>query len=324
LRPVFLWIDMISRRVLRIKVLQVLYAQYNAGTSSLSTVEKELFHSINKGYELYHMLLLLLIELAKQAEKKIEIGKEKHRPTKDELNPNTRFIENKVIALLRKNAHLAKYVAGNKISWVNHQDLLKTLFQSIITSQHFAEYMSKSENSFQDDIQILCKIIELDIAPNDQLIQLLEELSIYWTDDFEFMLSMVIKTIEGFSEDENADNPLLPLFKNEDDRTFSKDLLRCAMLKQEEFKELIMSHSQNWEFDRIAVMDIIIMQMALAEVTEFPSIPIKVTLNEYIELAKFFSTNNSSVFINGILDNIFQKLKKENKIVKTGRGLIDN
>jgi len=315
---------MISRRVLRIKVLQVLYAQYNAGNNSVVVAEKELLHSINKAYDLYHLLILFLIELIKQAEKKIETGKEKHRPTKEELNPNTRFISNKVIALLRQNKHLSKYITDNKLSWANQDDLLKNIYQSVTTSKHFNEYMNNQQNGFKDDSKLLIDIIENNLANSEEMLQLLEEWSIYWTDDYEFMLSMVIKTIEGLTESNTIEHTLLPLYKNDDDRVFAKDLLRKTMVKQSEFEELIKEHSENWDFDRIAIMDILIMEMALAEVTEFPSIPIKVTLNEYIELAKFFSTSNSSVFINGLLDNIFQKLKKENKIVKTGRGLIDN
>ncbi len=313
---------MISRRLLRIKVLQVLYANYHSTTSSISQSEKELFQSIQKTYDLYHYIMLLLIELVKYGEERIEMGKEKHLPTVEEQNPNKRFVANKIIDQLRNNNPLNRYIHQNKINWSGQSEIIKTIFNQFKDKEYFLDYMKSDEGDYKADKRVVEKILTEEIPGLEQLDQLLEEQNIFWNNDLEFVISMIIKTIKGFKENDSRDQDMMPLFKNDEDRDFSKIILRKVLINHEEYNQLIKNFSQNWEFDRIAIMDIILMQMAIAEFTEIVSVPTKVSLNEYIEIAKYYSTTGSSNFINGILDKIISHLKKENKINKQGRGLI--
>ncbi len=315
---------MISRRLLRVKILQVLYSNQNKQDQTINQSEKELFFSINKSYDLYHFLMLLPIELVKADEHRIDTAKQKHITTRDDLNPNTRFSDNKLVALLRKNWQLSRYISDTKISWINNPEIIKNLYITLKEKEYFNNYLKNELNSFEDDKNIILRILEEELPTNEDFEHTLEELSIFWNDDVDFILSMVIKTLKAFKPSDGPEKALLPLYKNEDDQEFAKKLFRKAILNHKDYNFLIKKHSQNWEFDRIALMDILIMQLALAEILEFPSIPIKVSLNEYIDIAKDYSTANSNTFINGILDNIVKELKSEDKIIKTGRGLIEN
>jgi transcription antitermination protein NusB len=315
---------MISRRLIRIKILQVLYAENSNGDQSINRTEKELFFSINKAYDLYHLLMLIPIELVKIDEQRIDLARHKLRPTKEDLDPNTNFCNNRFVAQLNNNWQLAKYVSDQKLNWVNQQEVIKGLYNKVRESSYFKQYMQLTQATYEDDKEIILNIFNNEIPVFQALEGILEEMSIFWNDDVEFMLSMVIKTLKPFKETDKPEKKLMPLFKNEDDEEFSKKLFRKVSINHTDYNELIKKHSQNWEFDRIALMDILIMQMAIAEILEFPSIPIKVSLNEYIDIAKLYSTYNSNTFINGILDNIVKELKSQNKISKTGRGLIDN
>lgn len=314
---------MISRRLLRIKILHILYAYFSNSDQSINKHEKELFFSIDKSYDLYHYLLLLLIEIRKEAEEKIDISRQKRIPTFEDLNPNTKLIDNKIINGIWNNESFTNYLTRNKINWANYPELGKRLFKDLQNAAFFQSYMKSRESSFNEDKKFVIDFYEQIIANHELLYQLLEEKSIYWNDDVEFIISMVIKTIQKMKPQHGNYASLLPLFKNEDDQNFTKILFRKSILNHEDYRELIEKHLKNWDIDRIAFIDIVIMIMAIAEVIEFPSIPIKVTMNEYIELAKFYSTTKSNIFVNGILDKIFHQLKEEKKIQKTGRGLID-
>jgi N utilization substance protein B len=315
---------MISRRLIRIKILQVLYAENSNDALSVAQSEKELYFSINKAYDLYHLLMLIPFELVKLDEKRIDLARQKLRPSKDDLSPNLNFCNNRFIVQLRSNWQLGKYIADKKVNWINNQDIFKNLYNKVRESDYFKDYMNKTNTSYKDDKNVIISIFEKEIPSFIDLESILEEMSIFWNDDVEFMLSMVVKTLKPYKESDLPEKKLMPLFKNEDDEEFAKKLFRKIALNNKEYNDLIKKHSQNWEFDRIAIMDILIMQMAIAEILEFPSIPIKVSLNEYIDIAKFYSTSNSNTFINGILDNIVKDLRGQNKITKTGRGLIEN
>jgi N utilization substance protein B len=307
-----------------VKILQVLYSNHNKQYQTINQSEKELFFSINKSYDLYHFLMLLPIELVKADERRIDAAKQKHITTKDDLNPNTRFSDNRLVAQLQKNWQLSRYISDSKISWANNPEIIKNLYNIIKEKEYFKDYLKNGLNSFEDDKNLILRVLEEELPTNDEFEHTLEELSIFWNDDVDFVLSMVIKTLKAFKQSDGPEKALMPLYKNEDDQEFAKKLFRKAIINHDEYNILIKKHSQNWEFDRIALMDILIMQLALAEILEFPSIPIKVSLNEYIDIAKDYSTVNSNTFINGILDNIVKELKAENKIIKTGRGLIEN
>jgi transcription antitermination protein NusB len=311
---------MISRRLIRIKLVQVLYAYFTNPGSTLEKSDRELQKSIKKAYDLYHYFILLIINIADYASERIEIAKNKKLPTYEDLHPNTRFIDNKVIFQLRNNKEFETYVNSNKLSWVNHPELIKKLYQKISESDSFMQYMKSNVIDYNADKQIIVDILSKELENWEFLYQVLEEQCIYWNDDIEFVLSMIIKTIQKFKESDNCSS-LMELYKNEDDCTFGKLLLQKTILKNEEYRQIIDKYTKNWELERIALMDVLIMIIALTEIMEFPSIPVKVTLNEYIDIARFYSTHKSNEFVNGILDKIVNDFRKEQKIVKTGRGL---
>ncbi|TCO03306.1 transcription antitermination factor NusB [Natronoflexus pectinivorans] len=314
---------MLSRRLLRVKVLQMAYAYSKRGDASIQEMEKELFHSISKSYELYHLILMLLTELHHYAELRIEKGKNKKVPSPQDLNPNTRFIDNAVLKQLIENPVRVKYQETTGLSWSNHPEIIKGIFSKIIDSDMYNDYMVAKDYSYDYQKRFIVKLTEKVIAQHEPLYTALEEQSIFWNDECEFIVSMVIKTLKEFSEEKGSEQDLQKEFKDEDDKEFVKTLFRKTLLNQKEFTELIKTFAQNWDLERVAFMDIVLMQIALAEIQEFPNIPIKVSLNEYIEIAKHYSTPKSGLFINGILDKITNHLKEEGKIKKQGRGLIE-
>ena len=313
---------MISRRIIRTKVLQVLYAYYSSDEKSINKTEKELFFCLQKSYDLYHYLFDLIIEIANYAEKRIEIRRNKHQPTHEDLNPNTKFIRNQLIHQLRENKQLITYLDQKKLNWTNYPELIKELYLMMIETDAYKEYLNNPTRSFANDRKFIDKLLNKVILIAEDLYIVLEEQSIYWNDDVEFVITMISKTLKKFNEYSDSSQRLLPMFKDEEDRDFAKNLIRRAIVNHNELRDLIKEHSKNWDVERIAFMDILIMQLALSEFLYFPSIPTKVTLNEYIELSKFYSTEKSRNFINGILDKTLKDLKKSEKVVKTGRGLI--
>jgi transcription antitermination protein NusB len=313
---------MISRRIIRTKVLQVLYAYYSSEEKSINNTEKELFFCIQKAYDLYHYLLDLVVEMADYAENRIEIKKNKHQPSYEDLHPNRKFINNQVIAQLRINKKLNTYLDQKKLSWKDNPELIKELYLMMTESEMYKKYMNDGDHSFYEDRKYIERLFNKIILVSEDLYQVLEEKSIYWNDDVDFVISMIVKTLKRFNERSDEELNLMPMFKDQEDRDFTKDLLRKAIINHDELRELIKEHSKNWDVERIAFMDILIMQLAITEFLYFPTIPTKVSLNEYIELSKFYSTEKSRNFINGILDKTLKDLKKSEKISKSGRGLI--
>ena len=313
---------MISRRLLRIKVLQVLYAYYTAEHKDLRISEKELHFSINKSYELYNYLLLLIRDIIIYARSRMEIAANKRIPTFEDLNPNLRFVNNRLVAQFADNNQLNQYLGKNHISWVKYPELIKELYGLILDSPEYSEFMALTDGGYAEDKKFVSKIYSDIILPNESFSQVLEEQSIYWNDDLEYVISMVLKTVKKFTESDGPDKELLELYKNKEDRDFVIELFRKTVIKRKDCLELIDSTASNWDLERIAFMDILIMQLAITELLEFPSIPTKVTLNEYLDISKFYSTEKSNNFINGVLDKIMAHLKENDSIRKTGRGLI--
>lgn len=315
-------LKMISRRLLRIKTLQILFAFFRGEGDSLSKAQSELTHSNRKAYDLYHYLFLVLLEIRDYAEKRIEIARQKHMPTHEDLHPNTRFIDNKVLTIIAENEQLRDYLKTYKLSWVNYPELIKKLYQKVTASDYFIRYMEAPTSSFADDRQLILNILSKELDSFDDFIQCLEEQSIYWVDDVDFMIGMVVKTIKKFKENQQPSAPLLPMFKNSDDEDFANKLLRKVILNHAQSIAIIDKFTQNWDVERIASMDILIMEMAISEILEFPSVPVKVSFNEYIEISKYYSTDQSSTFINGVLDKIIDSFRADNRINKQGRGLL--
>ncbi len=314
---------MVSRRLLRIKVLKSFYSYLKSDSHSTLNVEKEVAFSIQKTYDLYHYLLLLLLELADYAQLKIDLGKQKYVPTEEDKCPNTKLVDNLLIQLLRENEALRKYCQSGKLSWADTPELIKKIYGKLIESDYFKSYMSEPSRSFKEDKQLLINILVNEFEDCEELYDTLEDKSIFWVDDVEFALSMVVKTLNEFKPNQSSGTTLLPLYKSDDDKQFPIRLLRRVIAEYEVNTPLIERYTKNWDVERIAFMDIVLLQLAIAEAIEFPNIPVKVSIDEYIELSKYFSTPNSSIFINGVLDKIIQELMKEKRIVKAGRGLVE-
>jgi len=313
---------MISRRIIRIKVLQILYAFFTSPETSINNTEKELFFSLQKTYDLYHYLMALIIEIEKFAQDRIDLGLKKHRPTSAELAPNTRFVNNQLINQLKNNISLTKYLETSKLSWNDQDELIRKLYLALIDQDFYKEYMATAQSSYADDRKLVEDIFKYLILDNEDIESLLEEESIYWNDDLDFVVSMILKTFKKFKEFSDERQALLPMYKDDEDRQFAKDLYRKVVLHHSDNVVLLKQHTVNWDIERIAFIDNLILELALSEFLYFPSIPTKVTMNEYIELSKYYSTEKSRNFINGILDKALRDLKKENKVLKAGRGLI--
>ena len=307
---------MINRVLIRLKIVQIVYAYYQNGGKNLDTAEKELFFSLSKAYDLYNYLLLLMVEVTKQANKRLNAAKNKLVPTKEELFPNTKFVENRFIAQLEVNKQLLEFSNNQKKTWENEADFVKTLCDKILESDIYKEYMASETSSYEEDRELWRKLYKNIIFNNIELDQVLEDQSLYWNDDKEIVDTFVLKTIKRFDEKNGAKQELLPEFKDEEDQDFARRLFRRTILNADYYRHLISENTKNWDLDRVAFMDVVMMQIALAEILSFPNIPVSVSLNEYVEIAKLYSTPKSGGFINGTLDGIVNSLKKENKLTK--------
>lgn len=314
---------MISRRIIRTKVLQILYAHVSSPEKTMTQSESELHFSIRKTYDLYHLLFAILGEIRDFANDRIETRKLKNLPTEDDLNPNLRFINNRLIIRLQEDKSLNDYLTRNKLNWSNYPDLIRNIYTEMVDSELYTNYIASPTDNFQNDRKFCEEFFSNILVNSDIMLSELEEQSIYWNDDLDFTISMVIKTIKKFKSENDQNEYLMSLYKDDEDQDFTTKLFRKAIINNTENRSIIENYTKNWDVDRVAIMDVLIMQLALTELMEFPSIPVKVTLNEYIELAKYYSTNRSSTFINGVLDRITKDFREEGKIVKAGRGLLE-
>ena len=312
---------MLSRRVLRTKVVKAVYAHTQCEGITPVTSEKNLVLSIDRAYDLYFHLLALVPEIAEYAAERIRIGENKKLPTYDDLHPNRKFVENKVIARLNEDENLQAELKARKLSWANHRDLIVALYNALIRQPFYQKYMLSEERSFREDAQLVSDIYMTMLEEFEPLDRVLEEQSILWNDDLGFLLTMVSRTILSMREHHEAIK-LMPQFKSEEDLDYAKSLLRNAIAGFERISLLLDNSMQNWDIERVALMDQIILVTAIAEAENFPSIPVRVTMNEYIDIAKCYSTDSSGSFINGILDKIISQLTDEGKIVKSGKGLL--
>lgn len=316
---------MLNRRFLRIKVLQALYAFFQSDRTEITAGEKEMLKSINKIFDLYLYMLVLITDVSEHARRNIEQNKEKRLPTDEDLNPNTKFIDNRVIAQIENNFEFKKQIDARKISWQVEWDNVRKLWRRIREGEEYRAYMDSPTSSFEEDKNFVLTIFRNYIGVDDVMHAFLEDRSIYWADDLTLVALNIIKTIQNTKEDMPQHGRVLsPLFKDkEDDLMFVKELFRKTISFNDSYSELIAEKTRNWEVDRIALIDVILMKMALCEFEHFSSIPVKVSLNEYIELAKNYSTTKSKVFINGVLDKLVMDLKNNGRVVKRGRGLIE-
>jgi N utilization substance protein B len=299
-----------------------LYAFNRRDDDDVPLAEKELIFSIEKTYELYHYLLLLVLEVADIASEKIDQALQKRMPTEEDLNPKRRFIDNQLIAQLRKNKAFKSYISTKKLSWINYPHIPRLMYNKMIAWDKYEEYMSSEIHGHTADRKFIINLITKLFAESEDLESNFEEQSIYWNDDMEYVAIMIEKTLKKFKPESGENALMMPLFKNKEDEDFVRILFRKAILNTSLYSELIDKNTTNWEVERIALMDILVMQLAITEIIEFQEIPVKVTLNEYIEIAKYYCTSKSSTFVNGILDNIVKEIKEKGLFRKTGKGLI--
>ena len=314
---------MVNRRHIRVKVMQSIYAMHQNGSDDIEKEEKFLFYSIDSIQDLYLTMLSSLIEICKKETIFLQKSSQKHLATAQERKPNEKFIKNSIFQILTENSSLRIALENRKINnWVLNDDYILLLLDDIKQSKLYDKYMSNAINSFEEDKEFIVDLFMDVIVPNEKLYDYLEDDKLTWVDDIPLVNTHIIKQLKAIKPIEEGNFRVPKLFKDNEDRDFVKDLFRKTVLNESELAKEYMDKTPNWDSDRIAEIDTIILKMAICEFLKFPSIPVKVTLNEYLEVAKEYSTPKSSIFINGILDNLVKELQTSNRIVKVGRGLM--
>lgn len=312
---------MLSRRFLRIKTMQALYSYFKNEKPDMAAFEKELFKSIDQVYDLYLLILNLFTGIHQNALMIIDENKNKRLPSQDDLNPNLKLVNNTLLVAMAASPELKQLSDKRKIGSIVDNDIIRRILVEIKKLKEFEEYMSSSANSPKTDRQFLISVVVKVLNEHEVLNTSFEDKNMYWADDLHMAYNMVIKNFETF----DGQFKLVPLYKDEkDDQDFVSTLFKKTILYKESNVELIQKHVKNWEMDRIAEMDMLLMQMCITEFLHLESVPVKASLNEYIDISKEYSTPSSKVFINGILDKIIFQLKEENRIKKQGRGLKEN
>ena len=307
---------MINREIIRLKIVQLTYAYYQNGNKNIDTAEKELFFSLSKAYDLYNYLLALIVAVSKEARRRLEVlqGRAEREGTE---KPSTRFAYNRFAIQLEENRQLLEFTETQKKTWNDEPEFVGRLLEQIQDSQIYKDYMASDEDSYAADREVWRKIYRTLIQENEDLDQLLEEQSLYWNDDKEIVDTFVLKTIKRFDEQNGKNQELLPEYDSEEDKEFARKLFRATIMNADEYQRYMSEASRNWDFSRLAYMDVVIMQIAIAEMLSFPSIPVNVTINEYVDIAKLYSTLKSGSYINGMLDAIARHLIHTGRMIKT-------
>ena len=315
---------MLNRRHLRIKALQNVFAWQMTETKDTLSSQKALMKSIDSVYEMYINMLALLVDVTEYTAIDAIERANKLLPTSEDLNPNQKLLNNKFILVLKQNPDFIAFINKYKVNWSADPDLVKSVFIKLKESKEYEAYLADENETLESSKEIIKFIFRKILLKNPNVVQIFEENFINWAVDREVMQGMIAKTIKGFVSEDPFANKLTPISQDwEEDSKFVKDLFIHTLKNDEHYQSLIAERTKNWESDRIALMDTILMKMAICELMNFPSIPVKVTINEYLDLAKDFSTPKSNSFINGILDKILGDLKRTNSIKKLGRGLIE-
>jgi len=306
---------MINRELIRIKVLQLVYAYYQNGYNNIDNAEKELFFSLSKAYDLYNYMLLLIVAITREEEYRVQLLTQRAEREGNPL-PSTKFVNNRFVTQLAENHMLEDFVADKKLSWSDDIEVVRHICNMIEQSDIYENYMVSGVDSYDEDREIWRRIYKQLIQDNSEIDSLLEDKSLYWNDDKEIVDTFVIKTIKRFSPENGRDQELLPEYKDEEDKDFARRLLRATIMNADQYQRYMSETSRNWDFSRLAFMDVILMQIAIAEMTTFPGIPVSVTINEYVDLAKLYSTSRSGGYINGMLDSIARYLNATGRIFK--------
>lgn len=307
---------MINRELIRIKIVQLTYAYYQNGNRNMDNAEKELLFSLAKAYDLYNYLLALIVSITQEERHRVEIAATRANREGTEA-PSARFANNKFAVQLEENKQLNLFMESQKRRWEDDMEAVRKLCDQIEQSTIYQEYMASDDDSYEADREVWRKIYRTLIQENPELDAILEEKSLYWNDDKEVVDTFVIKTIKRFDPANGADQELLPEYRDEEDRDFALKLFRSTILNADDYQRYMSESSRNWDFSRLAYMDVVIMQIAIAEMLTFPNIPVTVTINEYVDLAKLYSTPRSGGYINGMLDTIARHLIQIGKMMKT-------
>lgn len=319
---------MLNRRILRIKAFKVLYSSVMAGNMSLADAESELDASCEATRDLYLFMLGIVSPLTEVAKERIDAARNKFNPTEDEKNPNMKFADNALAKLLDSDPDFTRIYKKKKFSWEQYDLFLKKIYSSIITKQYFADYMASTTRSLEEDCRLFIKIFENEFVDSTDLEMILEDMSIYWNDDLAYSLTFVCRTLESLAKGERWSLPPLymsDMMKNpemESDKLFVRRLLRSAFAGYPKYSAMVSESVSNWDKERIVTTDMVLIVLGLAEAVTFPTIPVKVTINEYVEISKFYGTPKSRIFVNGLLDRLIQKLSADGQIQKTGKGLL--
>lgn len=306
---------MINREIIRVKVVQLTYAYYQNGDRNMDNAEKELLFSLAKAYDLYNYLLKLIVAITEEERHRLEIATQRAEREGTE-SPSGKFAFNKFAVQLEENKTLNAFIENQNLSWKDDIEFIRKMCNLVEASEPYQAYMASEEDSFEADREVWRMLYKLVIQNNEELEALLEEKSLYWNDDKEVVDTFVLKTIKRFDPANGADQELLPEYKDEEDREFARKLFRSTILNADEYQRYMSEASRNWDFSRLAYMDVVIMQIAIAEMMTFPNIPLNVTINEYVNLAKLYSTPRSAGYINGMLDSIARYLIQTQKVMK--------
>lgn len=306
---------MINRELIRIKVVQLTYAYYQNGNKNIETAEKELLFSLSKAYDLYNYLLALIVGITRESRRHLEIAQSRAKREGTEM-PSQKFAYNRFALQLEENKMLNDFMEAKKLNWSDEPEFLRKMYTQITESQIYKDYMESEKDDYDTDRELWRKLYRTLIQENDSLDSLLEEQSLYWNDDKDVVDTFVLKTIKRFEEKNQSRQQLLPEYDNEEDKDYARKLFRAAIMNADEYQHYMSEASRNWDFSRLAYMDIVIMQIAIAEIMTFPSIPVSVSINEYVEIAKLYSTPRSGGYINGMLDAISRHLIENGKLLK--------
>ncbi len=314
---------MLNRRHIRIKVMQILYAFKGGESDNFSKDQRFLLHSIDGMYNLYLLLMSLLIEVHRKAEINIEKTQKKLLATAEDKNPNKKLVFNEVFLLLKNDPELLADIENHRITnWQLDDEYVDLLFREILASDLYTEYMQTKTSTFKEDRDFVVDVFKEIIAPNEKLYEYIEDKNLTWLDDLPIINTAILKLLKKVKENTKPNYFVPDLYKDEDDKKFAIDLLKKTILNQSSLAAEIEGKTKNWDADRIASIDYILLQMGICEMLNFSSIPVKVTINEYLEIAKEYSTPKSSVFINGVLDKLVKEYEADKKLNKIGRGLL--
>ena len=311
---------MLSRRLLRVKVAKTLYAHLKSDSDNLKASEKYLVESIDKAYDLYFQMLYFVVEVARYAESRIELAKQKKLPTYEDLNPNRRFVDNAVITLIANSDSVNDVLASRKLGWANQYDTIKDVYNRLIETEFYKNYMSASVSTFTDDRKFVEEFFQW-LESDEQLAEVVTEMSLLWADDYGFALLLALRTVQHLKRS-HTEVKVLPKFKSDEDLDFAKRLFIKSLVDYEDNQAVVDRYSKNWDVERVVFMDSLIISIAIAELTQFDSIPVKVTLDEWIDIAKYYSSPTSSNFVNGVLDKVVAEFTEQGLINKSGRGLL--